>query len=336
MVWKRLFRQHDTTTTTGEDAAPTPAGPGAASIDATPDAQPPIPGAQLAGGGRTATSGSPALPPHMQRIVQERHRAPETPATDPRQRLARLQQQRLAILFDVDQGELAEAEENPWTHRIALLTEAMDTVTADLATLTASPPAPSWPVPPVPITDIVTSEGQSFTLALRIASEPFAWEESLDWAERGHQISLPELHRTQGRVDAIVPPDAPAGIRNALAAHLDQSLDAFAEAMREHRLNGEPLPEHATLADLAKPSPDIGGWLDWNDRSPVKAVRAAEDLRLRRERDRLLAERGREVEERHRLIERLPIARRRLADVDAEIAAAEAAIVRDPGTPSPR
>ncbi|HWK81487.1 MAG TPA: hypothetical protein VNP95_11990, partial [Thermomicrobiales bacterium] len=114
------------------------------------------------------------------------------------------------------------------------------------------------------------------------------------------------------------------------------SLDAFAEDLRERRLNGDPLPGAVTLADLAKPSPEAGGWLDWNRRSPVQAVRAAEELRLRRERDRLLSERGREAEERHRLVERLPIARRRLADVDAEIAAAEAAIARETSSTSTR
>ncbi|MGC4105557.1 MAG: hypothetical protein QM753_04270 [Thermomicrobiales bacterium] len=327
MVWKRLFRQNDPDKQADPPASPEPEDP---SPEAAP---PPIPGAHLPG------ITSPALPPHMQRVVQER-RKPASPgggSSDPRQRLARLQQQRLAILFDVDQGELAESDENPWTHRIALLTEAMETVTTDLTTLAETPPAPSWPVPPTPIEKLVTatSEGQPFTLAFRIGDESFAWEESLDWAERGHQISLPELTRTRGRAEAVVPDDTPNPLRNALTAHLAQSLDAFAEDVRERRLHGDPLPDAPTLADLAKPSPEAGGWLDWNGRSPVKAVRAAEEQRLRRERDRLLSERGREVEERHRLIERLPIARRRLADVDAEIAATEATITRR-STPTTR
>lgn len=328
MVWKRLFRQNDPDT---PRETPAPAEAEATPSEAAPP-PPPIPGAHLPGSGNTPAtvgahaSGTPSLPPHMQRVVQERRRPGGQAAPDPRERLARLQQQRLAILFDVDQGELAEDDENPWTHRIALLTEAMETVTADLATLAAAPPAPSWPVPPVPIADLTASAGPPFALTLRIGDEPFAWEEALDWAERGHQVSLPELVRTQGRIAAIVPADAPANLRDALEAHLAQSLDAFAEDLRERRLNGEPLPEAVTLADLARPSPEAGGWLDWNGRSPVKAVRAAEELRLRRERDRLLSERGREAEERHRLVERLPIARRRLADVDAEIAATEAAI----------
>lgn len=337
MVWKRLFRQND------PDNEPASTPPAEVEGQQAPDeaAPPPIPGARLpgsgsAGSGSHTPAGPPSLPPHMQRVVQERRRPAGSPASDPHQRLARLQQQRLAILFDVDQGEIAEDDENPWTHRIALLTEAMETVNADLAALAAAPPAPTWTVRATPITDLATRDGQPFTLALRIGGEAFAWEESLDWAERGHQVSLPELTRTQGRVEAIVPVDAPSGIREALTAHLAQSLDAFAEDLRERRLNGDPLPGAVTLADLAKPSPEAGGWLDWNGRSPVQAVRAAEELRLRRERDRLLSERGREAEERHRLVERLPIARRRLADVDADIAAAEAAIARETSSTSTR
>src|SRR5690349_12507611 len=111
MVWKRLFRQ---------ETVKTPDSPSSEASDG-PDtgvhhaAQPPIPGAHLPG----VTPGSASsLPPHMQRVVQERRRSGTSAEGKPdlRQRLARLQQQRLAILFDVDQGELAEAEENPWTH----------------------------------------------------------------------------------------------------------------------------------------------------------------------------------------------------------------------------
>ena len=335
MVWKRLFRQNDpqqAESDTQGEGAPPPDPVGTAPEHQA--VQPPIPGAHLPGGGsgggiggRAGASGSAPLPPHMQRVVQERRRPAGAPPTgDPRQRLARLQQQRMAILFDVDQGQLAEDDENPWTHRIALLTEAMETVTVDLATLAAAPPVPSWPVPPVPVADLAASDVQPFALSLRIGDEMFAWEEALDWAERGHQISLPELNRTQGRIAAIVPSSAPDALRDALGAHLSQSLDSFAEDLRERRLNGDELPADTTLTDLARPSPDVGGWLDWHGRSPVRAVRAAEELRLRRERDRLLSERGREAEERHRLVERLPIARRRLADVDAEIAATEAVI----------
>jgi len=326
MVWKKLFRQDDTA---NRPDTPSQAEPGPPAEEPVP---PPIPGARLPGS--AAASGSRTLPPHMQRAVQERKRTPGS--TDPQQRLARLRQQRLAILFDVDQGELAEEDENPWSHRIALLTEAMETVNADLASLAAAAPAPTWPVLPVPITGITATDGPPFALSMTIGNESFTWEESLDWAERGHQISLPELTRTQGRVEAIVPADAPDDIRPALTAHLAQSVDAFAADLREHRLNGDPLPARLTLTDLAKPSPRVGGWLDWAGRSAVQAVRAAEELRLRRERDRLLSERSREAEERHRLVERLPIARRRLADVDAEIAAAEASLAQESSRKSAR
>ncbi|MGN6485802.1 MAG: hypothetical protein ACTHMX_15535, partial [Thermomicrobiales bacterium] len=173
MVWKRLFRQNDPDNDKDHASTPVEEMAEAPVNQADP---PPIPGARMPGCGSAASgshtpAGTPSLPPHMQRVVQERRRPAGSPASDPRQRLARLQQQRLAILFDVDQGELAEDDENPWTHRIALLTEAMETVNADLATLAAAPPAPTWPVPPTPITDLAASDGQPFTLALRIGGE---------------------------------------------------------------------------------------------------------------------------------------------------------------------
>ncbi|MGB3307055.1 MAG: hypothetical protein WBA63_12775 [Thermomicrobiales bacterium] len=270
------------------------------------------PGARLPG----------VMPPHMQRIMIERRR-PDDREIDPAQQLARLRQRRLAFLFDVEQGELAAEDDNPWTNRIALLTEAMETVKTDQQRLRTAEPAPYAPVPPTPIENVAVSEGQPFHVSFTIGPESFDYTEELDWAERGHQLALPELRRQQGNAATLVPPETPADLREALAAHLAHSVDVFAFDMRDRRVDLENLPSHPTLADLASPCPTCGGWADWKGRCAACAARAGEELRLRREEQRLLDERAREAEERHRLTERLPIARRRLADLDADIAKAE-------------
>lgn len=291
-----------------------------AAESATPDAKtsptPPIvgsPGAQ----------DSRMLPLHMQKILGERRRPADARVIDPALRLARMKKQRIALLFDVDQGELAASDDNPWTNRIALLTDAMETVHEDQERLRTAPRSPYFAVPATPITHLETSDHQPFEVAFTIGPEAFAYQEELDWAERGHQMALPELIRRTGSAGPLVPYTTPSNLRNALQAHLSHSLDVFASDMRDRRLDQEPLPLHPTLADLANPCPTCGGWTDWKGRCANCAVRAADEMRLKREETRLLDERAREAEERHRLTERLPMVRRRLADLDAEMDALE-------------
>jgi hypothetical protein len=267
----------------------------------------------------TAAPPTRDLPPHMQKIVGERRRPADMRVTDPKQRLARMRQQRLAMTFDLDQGELAEADDNPWTNRISLLTDAMGTVHDDQLRLRSAPKSPYFLVPAIPIIDLTVSDTQPIEVAFEIAPEMFDYQEELDWAERGHQMALPELIRRNGSALPLVPVDAPMALRDALHSHLSHSLDVFASDMRDRRLDEEALPVAPTLADLAPPCPECGGWADWKGRCATCAMRAGEELRLRREEQRLLDERAREAEERHRLRERLPITRRRLADLDREI-----------------
>ncbi|MGI8403728.1 MAG: hypothetical protein ACR2OE_02970 [Thermomicrobiales bacterium] len=269
--------------------------------------------------GSPGAQDSRMLPLHMQKIAGERRRPADTRVTHPALRLARMKKQRIALLFDVDQGELAASDDNPWTNRIALLTDAMETVHEDQQRLRTAPPAPYSAVPATPIKHLATSEHQPFEVTFTIGPEAFTYQEELDWAERGHQMALPELIRCTGSAGALVPDTTPSNLRNALQAHLFHSLDVFASDMRDRRLDQEPLPLHPTLADLAKPCPACGGWTDWKGRCANCAVRAADEMRLKREETHLLDERAREAEERHRLTERLPMVRRRLADLDAEM-----------------
>ncbi len=283
----------------------------------TDEAAPNAPAATVAGS--SVAPPTRGLPPHMQKIVGERRRPADMRVTDPAQRLARMKQQRLAMTFDLDQGELAAAADNPWTNRIALLTDAMETVHDDQQQLRSAPKSAYFPVPPIPISELTVSDSQPIEVSFAIAPEAFDYREELDWAERGHQMALPELIRRNGSAHSLAPAGTPEDLRDALQAHLSHSLDVFASDMRDRRLDEEPLPVQPTLADLAPPCPTCGGWADWKGRCATCAMRACEELRLRREEQRLLDERAREAEERHRLMERLPITRRRLADLDVEI-----------------
>jgi hypothetical protein len=241
------------------------------------------------------------------------------PAAD--RRLAALQRRRADALFDVEQAELAEAAENPWSERIALLTEALATIETDRRALDALPPTPSYPLPPTPIEQVVAYDDTGVVVRFSIDREAFEYREETDWNERGGPTVRGDLRRQAGDPAALVPSDVPADLRDALIAHLDGSLDVFAVDVRDRTLAGEPPPEGATLADLAQPCPDCGGWRDWHGRCAECARRELRRRELRGEAERIERERAAEADERHRLIERLPIARRRLAAIDGEIAA---------------
>lgn len=263
---------------------------------------------------RTATIGGPIPQP-------SRAAAPAPSATDRDARLARLRNRRQAVLFDVDQAEAALQPENPWRERIDLLNEAIATVETDLKALEELPRVESAPLPATPIADIAVSIEEPPSVSFRIGEERFRYEEEIDWAERGTTVVHGELKRSAGEVDRIVPASIPAHLRDDLLAHLTDSLFVFATDLRERKLSDEPPPERATLADLAQPCPDCGGWRDWKGHCPECQRRAYRRQQLDAEADRLAAEREHEAEELARWADRLPVARRRLADVDAEIAA---------------
>jgi hypothetical protein len=264
------------------------------------------------------------LPPHLKRIMEERGtERPRSRLASNDERMARMQRQRLAILYDIEQGEIASEPENPWQNRIELLTEAMAAVQDDLRDVAETTPSPWHPLPATPVTDVVVDTEDAATVAFAIEGNRFTYAEELDWAERGHQLARPELEPIEGDVTPLLPEDVPELLRGPLATHLIDSLFVFATDLRDRQLDGEPLPTGPTLADMGKPCPACGGWTDWRGRCEACTVRKARQLELKREETRLLGERSREAEERHRLVERLPVARRRLADLDTEIAAIE-------------
>lgn len=265
----------------------------------------------------------PGLPPHMQRIVSQRGSSSIQGNASTEERRAALDRKRLTILYDVEQGELASQPENPWTHRIELLTEALGTVADDLQAAMSSTPSPFFPLPQTPISDITVEQDEGIKVAFNIGGHDFLYAESVDWAERGHQIAQPEFRAMKGDVEALLPRGLPSDLREPLRRHLTDSLAVFATELRNRTLDGDSLPMSATLADLANQCPVCSGWADWRGRCDACTSRKALEQSLRQEQNRLLRERAGESEERHRLSERLPIARRRLADLELEIEAFE-------------
>lgn len=264
-----------------------------------------------------------AVPPHIAERLNIRPRRTGS-AVDLRRRLARLKNQQEQTQYDIAQGELALEDDNPWKQRAALLTETLETVENDRQRAEQAEPEAYWPVPPTPISDIAASiENDVATVRYAVGDERFRFEEPLDWAERGHQIARTELQRVAGHPAAVMPEDVPADLRDALLAHLDHSLFVFATVLRDTQLDDEPMPTGVTLADLARPCPDCGGWMDYRGRCQACARRKMRLQDLFQERGRLLDERAAEIEEQHRMAERLPLARRRLRDIQAEIAVME-------------
>ena len=261
------------------------------------------------------------------RLPPPRERAP---AGDPasQDRLASLRKRRDGMRYDLERAEAANRPANPWRDRIALLDESLATIEADLARLGAMPPLPAFPLPPVPIEEIAVATTDPVTVSFRIGAERFLFSEETDWDQRGGPVVRGDLRHREGDAAALLPAETPPDRREALAGHLGESVIVFATDLRNRALDGEPpaptgqpLP---TLADLAAPCPVCGGWREWGGTCETCAARAYEEQRLNAEAVRLQTEREAEENDRHKWAERLPLARRRMADVEAEIAKLEA------------
>jgi hypothetical protein len=251
-----------------------------------------------------------------------------SPATTPdgqgqARRLAELRRRRQEALFDVEQGELAEAPDNPWAERIDPLSGALAAIEADRQRLDARPTMTPLALPAMPMDFVVARNDEQIEVDFGIEGERFRYAEETDWDERGGPTVRGDLRRQAGDPAELLPPDLPPDRRGALLNHLDGSLDVFATDLRDRVLAGAPMPDRPTLADLAQPCPRCGGWRDWLGRCPECARRDMRRRKLRQEGQRLERERAAEAEERHRLVDRLPVARRRLALIEAELAGLE-------------
>lgn len=303
MVWKRLFGKSETPEPTTATEMPEAVAP-------TPQTNTP--------GTRSATS-IRDVPPHLAQVIERRNPGSMPERTPEQRKIEGLRRQRMAILFDIEQGEMAAAPDNPWTQRMGLLTEAMTTVEQDIETASVVQPGPYHPLPATPLVIDSVQIDDVATVTFTIGEETFIFAEDPDWADRSRTITRGDLLRRSGSIAALIPTDVPADLAGPLHEHLEESLFVLATDLRDTALDGEPLPAEAELGDLARPCPICGGWTDWRGTCQACAQRQATLAALRREASRLLDERNTEAEERHKLIEGLPLARRRLRDAEVEL-----------------
>ena len=182
-------------------------------------------------------------------------------------------------------------------------------------------PLPPISLPETPITAIDVRLEEPLSVSFQIGDERFLWEEEIDWDQRGGPVVRGQIRQRNGDAARLVPDDIPASRREELIRHLRESIEVLALDLRERALEGAELPANATLADLARPCPVCGDWLDWRGHCDACAQRAWQRQNLKAEAARLTKEREDEESDRHKWAERLPVARKRLADIEADIAA---------------
>lgn len=274
--------------------------------------------------GKTETPVETASPPPPQPDASGIVRR-QRPAADPamQQRLDALRRRRDMAIYDLDRAESARQPENPWRERIALLDNSLATIEADLQALDTIPPLTPFPLPETPLSGVAVSLEEPVSVAFSIGPEHFRWEEEVDWDQRGGPVVRGQLRQLSGDVANILPADVPPVRRDGLLRHLAESVNVLAVDLRDRTLEAEPLPAHITLADLARPCPECGDWLDWLGHCATCAQRAWQRQNLRQEAARLAKERDELEEDRYKWSERLTVARKRFADIEAEIAAVE-------------
>ena len=233
-----------------------------------------------------------------------------------------LRKRRDAVLFDVEQATLAGEPTNPWLDRVATIDEAARAVESDLRRL-ARPGAPAqgMALPAIPVTVVNVVVEPSPRVVVKVGDRDLVYVEDLDWAERGHQIAWTELHLEEGDISALVPAAIEEGSRAELLEVLGDSLFRLATDARDWATAERPVQPPRPLTELAVPDAEFGGWIDVTGSSPRRRAHAVRTSGLTAELERLRTERDRELEEMARWRERLPIAQRRLRDVDEQIAA---------------
>ena len=245
--------------------------------------------------------------------------------TDPARaaRITALRKRRDGVLFDLEQATLAGEAENPWLDRVATIDEARRAVDADLRRLaesSAGEPGMALASTPVSIESVAIEPAPR--VVIRVGNTELVYVEDLDWAERGNQLARTELHLESGDLVSLLPRRLNEQDRRELFEVMGDSLFAIASDARDRMSAGRPLPADRPLSALAQPDFEMGGWVDVHGSSPRRRAHAIRDAELRAELEHLWTEKQRELEEMARWRERLPVAERRLRDVDAEIAAA--------------
>ena len=260
----------------------------------------------------TATHGTPAPPKPA--------KPPGAMSPERRERrIGELRRRRAGLLFDIEQGELAQEPENPWQERIALLQESLATIAADRTRLDSEPPEPTWPVPPLPLTDLTVSTDEPARVAFAIDGQPFSFAEASDWDNRGGMVVRGDLRRTSGDPAGIAVGTTAGAPPASWLPLLDAALTAFALAVRDAALAGTDRPRSTTLRDIIREDDEAGGWRNVHGTSNVRVRRAWQRQELRADEARLREELTREQEERRTLVDRLPVARKRLSVLDDEL-----------------
>lgn len=252
-----------------------------------------------------------------------------------RRALDRLLRRRRDLTYDLRRAESAMQPDNDWTERIEQLDSAIDQAQNDRENLQ---PAPSEQadvhLPATPIDVSVSrepgNEGEGLAepespavIRLQAGSVALEYREEIDWAERGHQLALPELKLASGDPGSLAPADLQGDGRDRFIEHLRQSCSIIAGEALEASDFGQPMPRY-TLADLSRPCERCGGWLDPKGRCPACLALDYRRSELRDDIERLRDERQALFGEMHNFRERLPIIRRQLAETEADIAKLEA------------
>jgi hypothetical protein len=236
-----------------------------------------------------------------------------------RRRLYRLLQRKANIEYDIAAAHSAFLPENRWTERIEQLSDAILQAEQDIAAAEPEPStAPPVELPATPVEIIEVSTREPVSVRLSIGANQILYREEVDWAERGHQLALPQLTRAEGDVDPLLPDLPPEIERDKLVEHLRHGMSIIANEALERAIDKEPLPTF-TLADLVRPCRRCGGWLDPKGRCPSCAQLEWQLRGIREDRDRLIKERNDVREDLARIKDRLPVFNRQLIDVEADI-----------------
>ena len=237
-------------------------------------------------------------------------------------RVSALRKRRDEVLFDVEEATLAGETVNPWLTRVATIEEATRAVEADLAGV-ARPDAagPGLALPSTAVMVAAITDAPSPLVTIRVGATEIVYVEDLDWSERGHQLARTELHLELGDPSSLVPPSVGEDHRAELVEVLGDSLFRLATEARDASTVKRAMPPSRPLSALAVPDDEFGGWVDVTGSSPRRRAHAVRVAELTAELERLRTERDKELEEMARWRERLPIAQRRLRDVDEQIAA---------------
>lgn len=241
-------------------------------------------------------------------------RATENPA------MAKLLRQRDAILAGVAQAQLAAQSGNPWNDRAGTIDVALATIAVELERLDAPVFPGNWPIPPLPITLLQVQSDPQAMVTFRLGEQEHHYEAEIDWAERGSTVYHGDL--TGGAVDFASLLHQVAGQSDApfLAEDLQRIPFVFATACQEAAERGDELPAASTLRDISSPCPVCGRWRDMHGICLTCEERNRKRACLLAEQERLRGQRQAALDERDRLRDHLPIAQRRLAEIDMQIA----------------